>query len=316
MRPADSRVRSVTEEPPRLIDPASRQRLLDRFGDEVEAWFDEIPAVLAILSDRWLLREGVQIPRGSVSIVFRCRVGGGPDGVLKLSPDRPRLAWEAAALNAWMTVHAPRVIRFDEDLGALLIEAIEPGTPLDMSPGYPSMETVGKLVNALHEGSRDPSFPTVERRVAYLFESSQRLYERHPQLQRVISPELYAEGRSLAERLAKVESRDALLHGDLTPSNILVGDEVRGLVAIDSAACIGDAAFDAVDLVLWRAESLQTIEQRAERLASLMEIDASAILSWCIAFAGMNALELAGSEDPPSDELEALMMLAALANET
>ncbi|HJX08238.1 MAG TPA: hypothetical protein VJ736_09230, partial [Actinomycetota bacterium] len=62
--------------------------------------------------------------------------------------------------------------------------------------------------------------------------------------------------------------------------------------------------------------SLQTIEQRAERLASLMEIDASAILSWCIAFAGMNALELAGSEDPPSDELEALMMLAALANET
>ncbi|HJX08698.1 MAG TPA: aminoglycoside phosphotransferase, partial [Actinomycetota bacterium] len=147
-----------------MIDPASRQRLLDRFGDEVEAWFDEIPAVLAILSDRWLLREGVQIPRGSVSIVFRCRVGGGPDGVLKLSPDRPRLAWEAAALNAWMTVHAPRVIRFDEDLGALLIEAIEPGTPLDMSPGYPSMETVGKLVNALHEGSRDPSFPTVERR--------------------------------------------------------------------------------------------------------------------------------------------------------
>ncbi|HJX08190.1 MAG TPA: aminoglycoside phosphotransferase, partial [Actinomycetota bacterium] len=57
-----------------FIDAASRQRLRDRFGDEVERWFDELPALVAILSDRWLLKLGEQIPRGSVSIVFRCLV--------------------------------------------------------------------------------------------------------------------------------------------------------------------------------------------------------------------------------------------------
>jgi streptomycin 6-kinase len=174
---------------------------------------------------------------------------------------------------------------------------------------------IGELVSALHGGPRDVSFPAVERRVAYLFDSSRALYERQPELVHVISPELYAKGRSLAERLARVESRDVLLHGDLTPSNILIGDDVRGLVAIDPAACIGDAAFDAVDLVLWRVDGLHTIEQRADRLAVLMDLDASSILSWCVAFAGMNALELATRESASSENLDALVMLAALAND-
>jgi streptomycin 6-kinase len=297
------------------LDPASRQRLVDRFGVHVEHWFDELPGVLAIVSDRWLIQRREQIPRGSVSIVFRCHIADGRDAVLKLSPDRARLAWEAAALGAWTSVHVPDVLRFDEEQGALLIEAIEPGTPLEMSSEYPSIESIGELIGALHGGKRDPFFPTVEQRVASLFESSHRLYRRHPEVADVISPERYQQGRTLGERLARVESRDALLHGDLTPSNILFGGEERGLVAIDPAPCIGDAAFDAVDLVLWRADSLSTIEHRAERLAVLMELDASAILSWCVAFAGMNALELATTPGTPSDQIDAVQMLAALVEE-
>jgi streptomycin 6-kinase len=294
------------------LDPASRQRLVDRFGIEVEAWFDELPAILAIVSDRWLIQRREQIPRGSVSIVFRCHIAAGRDAVLKISPDRARLASEAAALNAWRSVHVPDAIRFDEDLGALLIEAIEPGTPLEMSSEYPSIEAIGELIGALHDGTRDPSFPTVEQRVASLFDSSQGLYQRHPEVAIVIPPDRYQRGRELAERLARVEIRDVLLHGDLTPSNILFGGEERGLVAIDPAPCIGDAAFDAVDLVLWRADTLTTIEHRAERLAVLMEVDASAILSWCVAFAGMNAIELATTPGTPPEQIDALVMLAAL----
>lgn len=298
------------------IDPASRQRLVDRFGDEVKTWFDELPAVLAILSDRWVLRLAHQIPRGSVSVVFRCHVAGAGDGVLKVSPDRARLAREAAALRAWSTVHVPGVFRFDEDLGALLIEAVDPGTPLDVSSDYPDVESVGELVGALHDGRQDPSFPSLERRVALLFESSRRLYERHSELARVLPAETYDQGWNLAARLARLEGRDVLLHGDLTPSNILFGSEERGLVAIDPAPCIGDAAFDVVDLVLWRADSLQTIEHRAERLAVVMEVDASAIQSWCVAFAGMNALELATSDGGHPEQIDALVMLAALAGGT
>ena len=55
-----------------------------------------------------------------------------------------------------------------------------------------------------------------------------------------------------------------LLHGDLTPVNVLDGGVERGLVAIDPAPCVGDPAFDAIDLVLWRADDAATIATRAE----------------------------------------------------
>jgi streptomycin 6-kinase len=292
------------------IDPGSRERLTERFGHAVEGWFTQLPGIVAALADRWHIELGEQIPRGSVSLVYRCRLGDGRPAVLKVSPDRARIADETAALRAWRTVHVPRVFGSDEALGALLIEAVVPGTQLDEDPDHASGETVAELVSALHLGTPNPSFPPVASRIDALFRSSEALYRRDPGLTVVISKELYARGRSLAGRLARLEHRDVLLHGDLTPSNILTGGEERGLVAIDPAPCIGDAAFDVVDLVLWQADSVETIERRAEHLAVVMDVDASMIFSWCVAFAGMNALELASTDDDPAVRIDTLVELA------
>ena len=294
------------------IDAGARQRLTARFGSEVEAWFDELPGVLTALAERWRFELGSPIPRGSVSAVFRCRMADGRRAVLKASPDRARLAFEAAALDAWHTVHTPAVIALDEQLGALLIEAIEPGTPLVVSSIYPAAESVAELLSSLHgSGVPDPSYPTVEQRVAYLFDSSAKLYERHPELTALIPPDLYERGRRLATRLAQHDSPIVLLHGDLTPSNILDGGAERGLVAIDPAPCLGDAAFDAVDLILWQADDLETIEARTERLAAATDVDAQRLSGWCVAFAGMEALDHASQGNDPRARIEALLGLAA-----
>jgi streptomycin 6-kinase len=295
------------------IDPASRQRLTDRFGQSVDGWFTQLPGVLATVVDRWHLDLGAQIPRGSVSIVYRCRFPEGRRAVLKVSPDRARIADEAAALKAWHTVHVPHVIASDAALGALLIEAIDPGVPLDVAAGDPSGEAVAELVSALHLGTSDPSFPPFTHRIEYLFRSSEALYRRDAGLGAVVSQEVYARGRELAGRLARAEHRDVLLHGDLTPSNILIGGEERGLVAIDPAPCVGDPAFDVVDLVLWRAADVATVERRAGQLAIVMDVDAALIFSWCVAFAGMNALELAAGDGPPAKQIDNLVELATRA---
>jgi hypothetical protein len=142
------------------IDPVVRQRLTVRFGSEVKAWFDELPAVLTALAEEWRFELGSQIPRGSVAAVFRCRMADGRRAVLKVSPDRARLVFEAAALGAWHTVHTPTVIALDEQLGGLLIEAIEPGTPLVVSSIYPAAESVAQLLSSLHRsGLPNPSLP-------------------------------------------------------------------------------------------------------------------------------------------------------------
>ena len=293
------------------IDPGARQRLTARFGGEVGAWFERLPGMLAALGDRWHLAFEAPIPRGSVSVVFRCRMDDGRSAVLKASPDRERVAYEAAALERWQSAHVPVVLALDAPLGALLLESIEPGTPLDVSAAYPDLTAVAELVRALHlSGVPDRSYPTVGQRVADLFDSSAKLYERHRGLSTVISTALYEHGRRLAVSLARDTSPNVLLHGDLTPSNILDGGE-RGLVAIDPSPCLGDAGFDMVDLSLWHADDLETVVARTRRLAVDTRADPERLLGWCIAFAGMAALELASRGDRGM-HLDVLREVAAL----
>jgi streptomycin 6-kinase len=228
--------------------------------------------------------------------------------------DHARLAYEAAALEGWHTAHTPAVLALDEQLGALLLEAIDPGAPLVVSLAYPDLERVGELLRALHaNGVPDPAYPTVAQRVAYLFDASTKLYDRHPELTALVPPELYERGRRLATRLAQDASPLVLLHGDLTPSNLLDGGAERGLVAIDPAPCLGDGAFDAVDLLCWQADDVETIQARAERLAAATAIHAERLLGWCIAFAGMLALELASQGNGARPATAALLGLAAQA---
>jgi streptomycin 6-kinase len=296
------------------IDPETRQRLTGRFGSEVESWLDELPEKLMALAESWQLELETAIPHGSVSVVYRCRLADGRGAVLKASPDRARLAREAGALESCRTPHTPAVLARDERRGVLLIEAIEPGTSLADSSIYPTPESVAELLRALHSSEASPSsYPPVGQRVAYLFDVSAKLYRRHPGLAALIRPEVYELGRRLATRLAGDPAPQVLLHGDLTPRNILDGGAERGLVAIDPAPCVGDAAFDAVDLILWQAEDLAMIEARAVRLAAAAGLDAERLLGWCVAFAAMSALELASQGDSPRARTEALLELAARA---
>jgi len=139
------------------------------------------------------------------------------------------------------------------------------------------------------------------------------LYERHPEGTALIPRELYERGRRSAARLAQDDARTVLLHGDLTPSNLLDGGAERGLVAIDPAPCLGDAAFDAVDLLLWQAEDLGTIQARSGRLAASTGLDPERLLGWCAAFAAMVALELASQGTGPGARIDALLELASRA---
>jgi streptomycin 6-kinase len=106
-------------------------------------------------------------------------------------------------------------------------------------------------------------------------------------------------------------SQDLRLHGDLTPNNILDGGNQRGLVAIDLAPCPGDdLGFDAIDLLLSRADNVDMIATRAKQVAPAIDVDARRLLDWCTAFAGMTAVELAEAPNSPRERIEAAVTLA------
>jgi streptomycin 6-kinase len=288
-------------------------RLRRRYGAAIDEWFDALPSVLDDLAERWELEWGPLIQRGSMSVVVRGERADGSPAVMKISPDRERLAYEAAALARWTTVHVPRVLGVDESVGALLLEAVEPGTPVSETAGYPSTAHLAALITSLQHGVLDPSYPSLTDRVAHLFDSGTKPYERTPELVEVVPRELYDRGRVLALALTADTVSTVLLHGDLTPVNVLDGGAERGLVAIDPAPCLGDPAFDTVDLVFWRAKDVDEIAARAGRLAPAIGADAGRILQWCTAFAAMVALELAEVDGTSRPELEPLLELAARA---
>jgi streptomycin 6-kinase len=294
------------------LDDQLRRRLGRRFGAAIESWLNALPPVLSELGERWQLELESVIQRGSISVVIRCETAAGRPAVLKVSPERRRILDEAAALARWRTVHVPAVLAVEESVGALLIEAVEPGTPLVDSPVYPRVESLAGLINSLHaDAVPDASYRPVAEHIAYLYASGSKNYERRPGLAALISPDLFERGRQLALRLADEAAATVLLHGDLTPVNVLDGGEERGLVAIDPAPCLGDPAFDAIDLVLWRAEDLETITGRAQQLAPAIGAEPKRLLEWCAAFAAMNALEIAeASADNAQKRVEPLVALA------
>jgi streptomycin 6-kinase len=293
------------------LDDELRRRLARRFGSEVESWLDALPPVLTDLGERWQIEFDSLIPRGSTSVVIRCRTANDRPAVLKVCLERRRVLDEAAALRSWRTVHVPAVLAVDEKVGALLIEAIEPGTPLADSAAYPDLESVAALLRSLQAaGTPDSVDPPVAERITHLFESSSKLYEWKPDLVRLIPPELYERGRGLALRLAAEPSARVLLHGDLTPVNILDGGVTRGLVAIDPAPCVGDPAFDAVDLILWRPDDLVTIDSRVDQLAPAIGAETCRLRGWCGAFAGMVALEIAERASDAQPNVAPLVELA------
>jgi streptomycin 6-kinase len=270
----------------------ARERLARRHaGPAFGAWWDSLPQRTAALAGRWGLELGEPIPRGNTSLLIRCRRGSHL-AVLKLSPDAELAAEEARALRAWQpTGCVPAVWEYEGD--ALLLEALEPGTPIADGPRRDTAE-LRALLDGLHAAPSD-GFPALAERVEFIYG--------HwiPRVRGVSAAEMEA-ARELARDLAAThEGPPALLHGDLHLGNVL--DSSRGLVAIDPRACAGDPDFDAVDFVLWDAAALREAEERIPALAT----DPERLLRWCAAFvpliAGARRARLTTSDPPKSGQV-------------
>ncbi|MFD5477662.1 hypothetical protein [Streptomyces hawaiiensis] len=116
---------------PAFVPQAARDRLVVRFGPEVAAWCDALPALVSELAARWDLRV-VESLGGGTSRVFRClQRGVGRTVWLKVTPEAAIAEEEAEALSLWTgTSSVVNVLARDLTVGALLLEDVEPGQPV------------------------------------------------------------------------------------------------------------------------------------------------------------------------------------------
>lgn len=185
--------------------------------------------------------------------------------MLKLaSPwDRPRD--EIACLEAWGGGGAPRLLRSDREVGAMLLERIEPGVRARGA----DPDEVAAVLRALQLPP-----PPAMRSVS---EVARR------RLARAVAAE-QASHRHAAWALAAIEQLETdapepvLLHGDFDWRNLL-RCEVRGLAAIDPLPCAGDPAYDAG---YWaQAAGDPGRRARTATIAEALGLDVRRVRAWC-----------------------------------
>ncbi|MFJ8363486.1 aminoglycoside phosphotransferase family protein [Streptomyces sp. NPDC093984] len=281
-----------------------------RFGAEVLAWCDELPALVGELAARWGL-DLVATGGGGTSRVFRClRRDTGTSAWLKLTP-RPTIAREEAeALRAW--AETPSVVTLVADdlaAGALLLENVEPGVPVRQLAW--DLPGVAALLRDLRGSAAVPGEHSVlqplSHRINFVFDLTDRRLEAAG-VDGLLAPAVLDQARAAALELA-ISGPVGLVHGDLHPANVLSGPGAR-MVAIDPRPAWGDPDFDAVDWVLAGVTSFAVLERRIERLARMVPGQSPRrVLRWCRALAAVNAVPrvCAGRDDA---ETRFLLLLA------
>jgi streptomycin 6-kinase len=213
-----------------VVEPGYRAFVVQTLGDQGRAWLDELPHVVAQLEERWRLTVGRELPGGLLSCVRAATTHDGLPAVLKIGA-YPRTHHEIASLRAWGGRSAPQLLEADEELQAMLLERIEPGTRPDDAPA----EIVAVVLEGLHVPP-PPGLPTLESIVARRIENAERDGR--------TSRQKADWARAAAARLARDAPAPVLVHGDFDERNLLVCTR-RGLCAIDPLPCAGDPAYDA-----------------------------------------------------------------------
>jgi streptomycin 6-kinase len=265
-------------------------RVIRRFGDAVRSWCDGLPDLLASLAERWGLELGAPFLVGNSSTVFRCVRADGMSAVLKLSPELSVAAEQVAMLRLFEPGgRVPAVLEADVNVGAVLLERIEPGTPVRDLAEPTSATQWAALMRGLHVATVPTSYPRDLRGKCDRFFGliGRRLSD--PAIGRWVSSDDVERGAARCRALLATESTRVLLHGDLHLANVLDGGAARGLVAVDPRACLGDPCFDAVTYLLGGA-GLDGVETRCAALAAASGLDESRLLEWCRAIAPVEAI--------------------------
>ena len=104
------------------------------FGNSGREWLSRLPCILAQCRVKWGLRTGVMCPTMSINYTeFTSLLAGQPGGqpvALKVGVPRGELYTEMEALGLYDGKRSVRLLGADRDLGALLIQRLQPGTVL------------------------------------------------------------------------------------------------------------------------------------------------------------------------------------------
>jgi len=250
-------------------------------GAAGRAWLGSLPGLVEELTDRWSLTLGPAFAGGAVGFVAPAERRDGERLVLKVSFVDEETEHEPDALRHWDGDGAVRLVDADPARGALLLERLEPGTPLGDHPDR--SEAIGIACSLLRRLWRpvpdDHRFSLVRDLASRL---ADELPGRFVRQARPFDERLLRTAVDLCRDLAGSSGEAVLANRDFHLWNVLAAEREPWL-AIDPKPLVGERAFDTGHLVrtlLPDRIDLGSVDAIVGRLGAELELEPAHVRRW------------------------------------
>ena len=259
------------------------QMNLSANGAAGRAWLDSLPALVDELTARWSLTIGPAFGGGAVGFVAPAERKGGERLVLKVSFVDDETRHESEALRHWDADGAVRLVDADAAMGALLLERLEPGTPLEAHPDRDTATGLAcALLRRLWIPMPDPHpFTLVRDLASRLADVLPQRFERH---RRPFDQALLRTAVDLCHDFASSSEETVLANRDFHLGNVLAAER-EPWVVIDPKPLVGERAFDTGHLVrtlLPERLDVGSVDAVVDRLAAELELEPTHVRAWAL----------------------------------
>lgn len=252
-------------------------------------WLRALPDLLERLAARWSLTVHAPFPEIAYNYVAPAVRADGTQCVLKVSRYLDDTRNEIAALRLWDGQDAVRLLDADLDLGALLIERVEPGTML-----VEVAETDDDAATAIAAGIlgrlwRPAPEPNGLNPLAIWCAAYDRNREALARGAGGFPAALFQRADALRHDLLSSTETPTVLHGDLHHFNILRSQRAPWL-AIDPKGLVGDRCFDVCQFFRNPHDVTRGVNRRRlDIFCSELGLDRARTKDWCFVHAMLDA---------------------------
>lgn len=247
---------------------------------ERAAWLGRLPDVLRLLEHRWSLTLDAPFDDEEVSCSYVAAVvrADKTPAVLKVGMPHMEGEQEIQGLRFWDGDPTVRLLMADDDLGAMLLERCEPGTPLRALPECEQDIVISGLLRRLWRlPSAQHSFRPLSALTEYWSDETLARIEQWP------DKGLVREGLRLLRELPGTALTEFVLATDLHAGNVLRAERQPWLV-IDPKPFVGDPAYDATQHLFNCSQRLRSDPERTIRnFADRLGVDHERVRLWTFA---------------------------------
>ncbi len=291
------------------MEPRSDPRSLDlpdrflEYNESDPEWLRGLPNLVSQLAARWSLTVDPHYPEIIINYVAPATRADGTRCVLKVSRFVDESANEIAALRLWDGDGAARLLDADEEIGALLVERLEPGgLLLEVAEADDDAATLiaARVLRRLWR-------PVPDRHGLRSLESWCDAYSRNREaLSRGAGgfpAALFQRADALRADLLASTERQTVLHGDMHHYNVLRSTRAPWL-AIDPKGLAGDRPFDVCQFLRNpRPVPTSVNVRRLDIFCSELGLDRARTKDWCLVHAVLDACWSFEDGDPWQDKV-------------